>query len=480
MISIDHARLESRLGGYRLGPAAALSDPLLWPRVQEARRLIGSRMTAIAKEELRTRLPTGEVHVSRKVDGEFTALVIDDGMAFTINPGGTVRVGLPCVAEAAQRIGPGRRILAIGELYLHDPTRRTHVHDVTGVLTRPETQSELDQVRFAAFDLVEPRAPTFAETWKNLGELFGGGTLVHPVEGAFTRQLDEVEAAFRSWVEGAGYEGIVVRSDTAGLYKVKNRRTLDVVIVGFSEGIDDRKGMIHDLLIALMRPDGTFHIVGRVGGGFSEDERRRFAVELRGLAAESDYTEVNPDHLAYRMVRPERIVEISYVDLLLQTTRGGPIERMVLSWDADVKRYGIVRRLPLCGLIGPVYLRQRDDKRITPTDLRLGQVADLAEVPLADRDARSLTLPKSELLRRAVWTKVMRGQTLVRKLLLWRTHKDRESTEFPAYVLYHTDFSPNRKEPLERDLRVGATLEEMEQLWAALEKERIVSGWTLK
>jgi hypothetical protein len=474
-VILDRSKLGPAVHGYATGPATALSDPLLLPRVQEVKRLLGSRMTAIAREELRARIPGGEMHVSRKVDGEFTVLVVADGEAFTLNPGGTVRVGLACIEEARKLVGD-RRVLAVGELYLHDPARRTHVHDITGVLVRPEGIAELDRVRFAAFDLLEPVHAGYAATWKALGELFGAGTRVHPVEGSFTKKVEDVEAAFRTWVENEGSEGIVVRSDAAGLFKVKNRRTLDVVVIGFSEGIDDRKGLIHDLLVALMRADGTFHVLGRVGGGFTEDERRGLVQELTPLAAPSDYTEVNPDHLAYQMLRPERVVEVSFIDLLTQTTRGGPIERMVLSWDGG--RYSVVRRLPLAALIGPSFVRSRPDKRITPTDLRLGQIADLVDVPLADRDARAMTLPASEIVRRSVWTKVMRGHTMVRKLILWKTNKERESPDHPAYVLYHTDFSPNREEPLQRELRVGRSLEEMEQHWERLEKEKILKGWT--
>jgi len=71
-------------------------------------------------------------------------------------------------------------------------------------------------------------------------------------------------------------EGIVARSDVAGIFKVKPTRTLDVAVVGFTEGSDDRAGMVHDLLVAVMRPEATFHILGRVGGGSSDDERRDF------------------------------------------------------------------------------------------------------------------------------------------------------------------------------------------------------------
>jgi hypothetical protein len=476
---LDRSRLEPRLGAYATAPATALSDPSLWPRVQEYRRLMSSRMTAIAKDEMRARLPPGEVHVSRKVDGEFTVLVLTEDEAFTLNPGGTVRVGLPAIAEAhalAAKAGVKSALVA-GELYLARPGGgRTRVHDATQALGRPKKE-DLANLHFAAFDLLEPRAAAYAETWARLEKWFAGGAAVYPVEGAFTRKLEEVDERYRAWVEGEGAEGVVVRSDSGGLFKVKSRFTLDVVVVGFAEGLDDRKGMIHDLLTAVVRPDGTHQVLTRVGGGFSDEERRAILSDLKDLAAASDYTEVSPDHLAYQMVRPEWVIEIACLDLMSTTTRGGPIERMVLGWDPAAGKYEIVRRLPLAAVIGPTYLRRRDDKRPGPDATGIKQVTDLVEIPLAERDARGLTLPPSELLRREVYTKVMRGQTLVRKLLLWRTNKDRDSDDYPAYVLYLTDFSPNRREALERDVRIGASLEDMERMWDEIKKEKILSGW---
>jgi hypothetical protein len=171
------------------------------------------------------------------------------------------------------------------------------------------------------------------------------------------------------------------------------------------------------------------------------------------------------------------VIEVSCLDVISTTTRGGTIDKMVLTWNKAAKKYEPVRKLPLVALISPNFVRRREDKTIRPEDLRLQQVTDLVEVPLADRDARSLTLPASEVVRREVWTKVMRGQTMVRKLLLWKTNKDRDSADHPAYVLHHTDFSPNREEPLQREVRIGRTLEEMERHWEKLEKEKILKGW---
>jgi hypothetical protein len=64
-----------------------------------------------------------------------------------------------------------------------------------------------------------------------------------------------------------------------------------------------------------------------------------------------------------------------------------------------------------------------------------------------------------------------------RKLLLWKTNKETEAESYPAFVAYFTDFSPNRKTPLERDIRVSSSREQIEQLLAEMKAEYIVKGW---
>lgn len=45
------------------------------------------------------RIPAHDFFVSRKTDGEFTVIIFDDGEAMSVNRGGTVRVGLPYLAD---------------------------------------------------------------------------------------------------------------------------------------------------------------------------------------------------------------------------------------------------------------------------------------------------------------------------------------------------------------------------------------------
>jgi hypothetical protein len=481
MTLLDRSRLEIKLGGYATAPATALSDHLLLSRVQDYRRQIGARMSALEANEISKRLPASEYHVSRKVDGEFNVLVFDRGEALTVNPGGTVRIGLPVLTEAAallQRAGV-QTLAVAGELhYVHTTGKRPRVHDVSRAARLPDSLDDLGALHFTAFDLLDANATAhtaFGPNWKQITDLFGGGERCTPVEAVLAKDAAEVERHYRGWV-AKGAEGAVVRSDAVGMFKIKPRHTIDAVVIGFTEGTDDRQGMVHDILLALMRQDGTFHVLGRTGGGFTEDERRGFLSDLKDMVVESDYVEVN-DQVAYRMVRPEWVVEISVIDLISQSTRGAPVQRMVLNFDGSAQRFQVIRRMPLVSMISPQFVRRRDDKSVNPHDLRLQQVADLVEIPLLDRDARQFQLPASQLLRREVYTKQLKGQIMVRKLVMWQTNKERESDDQPGFVIHYTDFSPNRKNPLERDVRVSNSREQIDVLWTDLIDENVKKGW---
>jgi hypothetical protein len=82
-------------------------------------------------------------------------------------------------------------------------------------------------------------------------------------------------------------------------------------------------------------------------------------------------------------------------------------------------------------------------------------------------------------VRRAVYTKVLKGETMVRKFVLWKTNKEFAGGDFPAYVLHFTDFSPSRKVPLAREVRVSSSLDQMFNLWSGLVDENIKKGWDL-
>ena len=480
---VEKTGIQIRLGDYATANSTMLKDPSILPKVQDYRRMTGGRMYPLDRSDIHRKISSSDYHVSRKIDGEFTAFYFDAENAFSLNPGGTIRMGLPWQAEAEELFQKAgiRHALVAGELYIDVPDRRCRVHDVVSIIRQPADQQEMQRIRFAAFDLIEldgePNEKPFAETWNVLENTLSDGKLIAPVEWVAADSPKAIERIFKEWVENEGAEGIIVRSDSAGLYKIKPRYSLDAAVIGFTESTEDRTGMFHDLLLAIVRNDGAIHVLCRVGGGFTDDQRREMLSDLKDMVVASEYAEVNTDHVAYQMVRPEWVVEISCLDLIAQTTRGAPVNRMALKWNEAEARYEVIRRLPLVSVISPQFIRLRDDKSVNLHDVRIGQISSVVEVPMSDRDATQMILPKSEVIRREVYTKQLKGETMVRKFMMWKTNKENDSDEHPAYVLHYTDFSPNRKVPLSREVRVSNSETQIEAFWVEFKNQYIKKGW---
>lgn len=417
---------------------------------------------------------------TRKYDGEFAMLFFDGQTMMSLNAGGTVRVGLPAYIEAEtllKKAKVGSCIIA-GEIYLKDePSQAQRIHQVVTILRTPKSKPELERLGLAIFDIIEADGKTAGSTadiFELIKKWFDGGTTVHPAESTGVGSLDEITDLFNKWVVTEGSEGLVVRHDRAGWFKLKSRHNLDVAIIGFTGGTEGRKDLLHDLLVAVMRDDGTFHELGRVGGGFTEELRKTMLTDLRKTVVPSDYVAVNNDYVAYEMVRPATVIEISCLDLIPERAKGGPVNRMVLEWDG--KHYSALERMPIVSMISPQFIRVRDDKEADVADINIRQINNLVDVPRVAVKAQEAKNDPSKLLRREVYTKTMKGNKMVRKLLMWQTNK-KDDTQFPAFVVYLTDFSPNRENALERDIKIAHTERAAKKHFDNLAKVKFVGGW---
>jgi hypothetical protein len=237
--------------------------------------------------------------------------------------------------------------------------------------------------------------------------------------------------------------------------------------------------MLHSMLLAVIRSDGSFQIVSRVGGGFSDDQRIEILKLLQPQVVESEYAEVNSDRVAYQMIKPGLVIEISCLDIISRTSHGSTIDRMIIEWDEDKNHWEGIRRLPLCSIISPQFLRIRDDKTAIEDDVKMTQLSDITEIPDLERVADDLILPISTVMERIVATKTLKEATMVRKLLLWKTNKEEASRDHPAYVLHLTNYSPNRKEPLQHEIRVSSSEKQIRMLLENWKEKYIVGGWSV-
>jgi hypothetical protein len=82
-------------------------------------------------------------------------------------------------------------------------------------------------------------------------------------------------------------------------------------------------------------------------------------------------------------------------------------------------------------------------------------------------------------MKREVYTKTLKGKLMVRKFLMWKTNKENEGSEYPSYVVHFTDYSPGRKVPMDREVRISNSEEQINELFEQLKKENIKKGWSV-
>ncbi|GEM_PF-2896991 len=87
------------------------------------------------------------------------------------------------------------------------------------------------------------------------------------------------------------------------------------------------------------------------------------------------------------------------------------------------------------------------------------QLQPNVELENLETESRSRDIARSEVLERHVYVEESRGANSVRTLITWQTHKHELDSSFPAFLFCHVDYSPTRKAPLKRGIRVGSSRE---------------------
>ncbi|MDR3353335.1 MAG: hypothetical protein LBO00_10135 [Zoogloeaceae bacterium] len=427
--------------------------------------------------QIDTRLGGSDFYVTRKYDGEFAMLCWTGETLFAINSGGRVRTGLPCMEEAGKllRAAGVKDALIPAELYVSEEESRCRVFEVRAVLADRE---QLARLRLAPFDLVwlngAPfKADSYGDTLQKLAELFADNSWISPVRCQRAQSKAAVKELFAAWVEGEGAEGLVVRSELPLVYKIKPLYSLDVVVVGFSEGVAENKGQIRSLLLALMPAGGVYQIVGHTGNGFGEELRKELFGRLLALVMPSKYIETDSNHVAFHMVKPELVIELNINDVLFETVSGVILNPRL---EIHAGEYRSIGAVPGLSMVYPIFKRLRADKTANAQDVRLAQIAQFA---FAGNDVKpdvySGELPRSELLRRDVYKKESGGKLMVQKFMAWKTNK--EAHGYPACVFSCTNFSSERAEPLNSEVRVSSGEAQILEIFQDFVEKNVKKGW---
>lgn len=464
--------------GYEEGKVDAI-DPETSGKALAYKKDFLKHFIPIDQRQIESRLAGDKFYVTRKYDGEYAMIVHDHGTTVTINRSGRVRRGIPCIEEA------GRLIAAAGideamfgaEIYVRYKDKRGRVNDLLSVLS---DKKRIGTLHLAVYDIVEIDGKSwrrhFNDTWDKLHEVFGSGELVREVDMQIAKNPQQVAQIYENWVAQEHSEGLVVRSDMPFVYKVKPRHSIDTVVIGFSEGVGAEKGQVRSLLLALIPREGRYQITGRVGSGLNEKLRHDLFVQLSKRILPSEYIETDSNLVAFRMVRPETVIEITVGDLSYETEAGPKMNTLL---EIDNGTYRIAGSVEGVKFIAPVFVRIRDDKKADAGDVRLTQIEHFASpyaaAPVAATPP-SAELPKSKLLFRDVYRKTVGEKVMLQKFMVWKTNKE-QTGDYPAYVLYVANFSTGRAEKLQRDVDISDSAEQIRAMLKAKIEKNIKSGW---
>ena len=471
------------LGKGFISEVGSIEDSTLASELRGYKSRVAGGYRALTKEDIKSAIPPGKLLVSPKVDGELWFLILEGKDCWLGNPNGrTISGDIPLLKEAAALSSSfhNRTVLA-GELFAAGKKDRVRVGDLRSAMGGGK-KADVDRLGFMAFDLIEggdkkKQVPfeNYAETLTTIQSLLEGGKRIQSIRTETVGSPDEIENLFEELVESDKAEGLVARDQGTRIYKIKPSYSIDMVILGYTEKTGDPL-QVRSILLGLMRVDGQYQVLSGCGNLKTEKERKSLMKKMKPLCVDSSFRHASGSGEVYHFIRPEIIVEIKVTDIQVENSSGDSIKSMVIKFEEN--SWKPVCPQPSASLIHPVLENIRVDKEVNKTDIRFSQLLERVAIQDQDQKVQSIDLPASEILRREVWSKTTKEKIAIQKLIIWKTNKEKEGQGFPAFVINWTDYSPNRKDPLKREVRISPEKKNAFQIAEKMIEENIKKGWT--
>jgi DNA ligase 1 len=265
-----------------------------------------------------------EFALEHKLDGARVQIHHADGVTRIFSRRlNEITQSLPEVVEQMAALG-ARNVIFDGEVIAIDAEGNTLAFQE--LMRRLGRRREIDRaraelaIRLFVFDLIALDGELwidrpYSERVARLAEVATPAG-IEMVGRSLPKSLDEADDFYRHAIE-AGFEGVVAKSLASkytpgargrGWLKIKNAKTLDLVIVAADWGYGRRKGWLSNYhLAARDEASGGFAEVGKTFKGLTDAEFEAITERLLALKIEDAHGTVT--------VRPELVVEVAYSDI---------------------------------------------------------------------------------------------------------------------------------------------------------------------
>ena len=437
---------------------------------------VASKYRPLKPDEISS-VTSGKNFVSKKIDGELWMAHIDKERVTLFAKGDRFIKEGPII-ESLRGCLPHNvtNLIVAGELYVKKETRE-RVGDVSKAIS----ENDLNNLSFAIFDLVRIEGKILSLNYeKRLGELQAiFKTPKRNLKVIETKEISDknsIKDFYEKCVKKENAEGIIIRTGSEIIYKVKPSISIDALIVGFTDKVNE-SGKVRSVLLGLKRKDDNIQLIGACGnflGSLKEDLYKK----LVSIECESKFRHSSSEGNLYRFVRPEIVLEIKSTEIQCEDSNANSIKRMVLDFKDN-----IWQPLALCecvSLIHPVIIRERHDKLADESDVRISQIESFLDSNKLEEKIKQIQLPKSKLIERKVWTKDGKNGISIRKIITLKTSKSETWNSWPEWIVFYSDYSPGRKSPLDKKLKTAISREEANKIVTNLIESNIKKGWVLK
>ena len=436
---------------------------------------VAAKYRPLKPEEI-SLIPSGKIFVSKKIDGElWLAHVNQTGATLFAKGGRFMKEGI--IIESLKGCLPNNvgSLIVAGELYVQKDFRE-RVGDVAKAIS----EKDFNNLSFAIFDLIKIEGKSlplnYEKRLEELQSIFKQKNNLKVIETKEISDKNNLKDFYEKSVKIENAEGIIIRTGSEITYKVKPSISIDALVVGFTNKVNEPE-KIRSVLLGLMREDKSIQLIGACGN-LSGSLKEELYKKLEDIECESKFRHSSSDGNLYRFVKPEMVLEVKCTEIQSEDSNANSIRRMVLEYKNNI--WDPLALTDCVSLIHPVILRERLDKNSDKTDVRISQIESFLDSKKIKEKIKQIELPKSKIYDRKVWTKDGKNGISIRKIITLKTSKSEIWDGWPEWIVFYSDFSSGRKSPLERKLKTAQNEEEANKIVNNLIESNIKKGWTIR
>ena len=430
-----------------------------------------SKFIPVRGDEILTKVFECEKYnISTKYDGHLCFIVKDEKGIYLLNFNGKPFERENLIKELDTLLD--KEGILVGEIFNYKEKERTRSFDLVKNLKNKDSS-----IKIVVFDVINYDGNSFEKSlWVEkkelIDKLFSKGENVFSLNEIEVNSRKDIQSEFEERVNNHNQEGLVVRGFNGPIFKIKPKLTFDFVVLGYSLGYSDNFSLLKELLFGIMIENDKFLIVGKVGGGFTIDQRTSLLDNLKNIKVESNLIEPSGSRTPFTFIKPELVIEIESVDIINYTS-DQIIKKSVVNFDKN--KYTKAKNKPSVSLISPVFRGFRDDKKVEIDQVGLVQITRIIE--LKNEIVETSNKHNSKIIKKEIYSKEIKDLKMVKKYFIWGTNSS--SDDYPKFVFYKIDYSPSRGDKLRREIKVSNSQTQIKKIFSDQIKTDIKKGWKL-